>query len=156
MKTLVVLALDPGPEKTAFIRWDGEGVLDKGIVPNHEIFQTFGHADEIMAVEMIACYGLAVGAEVFRTCLWIGRFLQRWTDENGSENRVSLIPRLDVKIHLCKSARAKDGNVRQAIIDRFGPPGTKHNQGRLYGVSSHVWSALAVGITAHDRLTGKV
>ena len=97
---------------------------------------------------MIACYGMAVGAEVFQTCLWIGRFLDRWR----SEWNTHLVPRLMVKMHLCHSARAKDANVRQALIDRFGAVGTKRAPGRLYGVSSHCWAALGVAVTTWDRL----
>ena len=52
--------------------------------------------------------------------------------------------------------RAKDANVRAALIDRFGPSkrkaiGLKATPGPLYGVHSHMWSALAVAVTYGDR-----
>ena len=48
--------------------------------------------------------------------------------------------------------RAKDGNVRQALIDLIGEQGTKKNKGPTYGISSHSWAALAVAVyTANNR-----
>ena len=58
-----------------------------------------------------------------------------------------------IKVHLCESARAKDGNVRQALIDRIGAQGTKKKPGPTYGVSKDVWAALAVAVCAHDTLS---
>jgi hypothetical protein len=46
--------------------------------------------------------------------------------------------------------KAKDGNIRQALIDRFGPVGTKKNPGWFYGFSGDVWQAYAVGVTYAD------
>ena len=64
----------------------------------------------------------------------------------------SLVYREDVKLHLCGSPRAKDANIRQALIDRWGGKaeavGTVKKPGPLYGVKSHAWSALAVAVTA--------
>lgn len=101
-----------------------------------------------MAIEMVASFGMPVGSEVFDTCVWIGRFIQAW---NGSSSRVF---RRDVKLHLCGQARAKDGNVRQALIDRWGGKekaiGTKLAPGPLRGVSADVWQALAVAVTFAD------
>jgi len=44
--------------------------------------------------------------------------------------------------------KAKDANIRQALIDKLGPVGTKKSPGPLWGVKSHIWSALAVAVTA--------
>lgn len=103
-----------------------------------------------LAIEMIASYGMAVGSEVFDTCIWIGRFIQAW---NGPYTQVF---RKDVKMHLCGQTKAKDANVRQALIDRFGPGkdkaiGTKKNPGPLYGISGDIWAALAVAVTHYDK-----
>ena len=154
----MILGIDPGPEKSGFAILDGETVVSSGVLDN------WSELDDSMlrvvgrwtaqdrgpvAIEMIASYGMPVGADVFRTCVWIGRFLQL----NGG--CATLIPRLDVKIHLCHSPKAKDANVRQSLIDRLGPPGTVKAKGPTWGVKSHAWAALAVAVTARDQLEGK-
>jgi hypothetical protein len=68
---------------------------------------------------------------------------------------VSLVFRRDVKLHLCDSPRAKDGNVRQALLDRLGPQGTKKAPGPTYGVKSHEWAALAVAVYGWDMTFGR-
>ena len=139
-----VLACDPGTTKSAFIVWDGSRVRNSGIVENGALLELLKSGDlapyDFAAIEMVACYGMAVGKDVFETVFWIGRFyevLQRRTP-------VTRVYRKDVKLHLCNSPRAKDGNIRQALIDKWGEVGTKKNRGPLFGVSSHIWAALAV------------
>ncbi len=148
-----VLAIDPGPKQSAFVIWDGSIVLAHKIVANEDLFFELPKAPclNACAIEMIASYGMAVGAEVFETCVWIGRYVEKWREFAGLGDP-QRIPRLDVKIHLCKTAKGKDANIRQALIDRFGEPGTKKNPGRLYGVTSHCWAALAVAVCAYDRI----
>jgi len=142
---MTILALDPGTTDTAFVLWDGRRILDAGHFPNAEIRQVLiGREYDAVATEMIASYGMAVGKEVFETCVWIGRFLEI------AHTETRLCYRRDVKLHLCHSPRAKDANVRQALIDRLGPQGTKKNPGPTYGMKSHLWAALAVAVYAHD------
>lgn len=150
-----VLAIDPGPMHSAYVIWNGSKIIEMGMFPNgymaDEIVSERSCWMDYLAIEMIACYGMPVGAEVFETCVWIGRFMERWAFRL-EEATIFRIPRGDIKVHLCRSVRAKDANVRQALIDRFGAPGTKKNPGVLYGVKSHCWAALACGVVAHDRL----
>ena len=59
-------------------------------------------------------------------------------------------------MHLCGSAKAKDSNIRQAIIDRYGGDpkrciGTKKAPGPLYGISADQWAALALALTAAEN-----
>lgn len=78
----------------------------------------------LLVIEMVASYGMAVGETVFETCVWIGKFMQI------AENRkmpVKKIYRKDEKMNICHSMKAKDSNIRQALIDRFGVVGTKKN-----------------------------
>ncbi len=160
-----VLAIDPGPEQSAWLEYRDGRPVAFAIEPNAVVLERVAevHAD-LLAVEMIASYGMAVGCEVFETCVWAGRFIQCWVGFGalgGGEDTVRRVYRRDVKLHLCGSARAKDKNVRQALIDRFGPGkaraiGLKASPGLLYGVSSHVWSALAVAVTATDLEAGVV
>ena len=141
-----ILAIDPGPLKSAFVRWDGWRVIDCAWTDNDEIRDviSMNRRKCTIAIEMIASYGMAVGADVFQTCVEIGRM------QEVAEGRAELVFRRDVKLHLCGSARAKDPNIRQALLDRFGPVGTKKAPGPLYGVKSHIWSALAVAVTASE------
>jgi hypothetical protein len=151
---MIVLAIDPGPVESAWVEYDtvARKALGFGKELNDDVVLRVGYRDggySHLAIEMIASYGMPVGAEVFETCVWIGRFAERWGRRNWTP-----IKRHDVKIHLCHSARAKDGNIRQALIDKFGPPGTKKSPGGTYGISGDVWAALAVAVTfTETRMT---
>jgi len=101
-----------------------------------------------VAIEMVASYGMAVGAPVFETCVQIGRFIEVAGPE--AAGTVHLVFQKQTRMHLCGSMRAKETNIRQALLDRFGPVGTKKAPGPLYGVKSHIWSALAVAVTASE------
>lgn len=138
-----VLAIDPGTDKSAYIVWNSsiERVSQSGIVVNGSLSTQLRNAPEFcdfIACEMIASYGMAVGKETFETCLWIGRF------QEAASAPFELVYRRDIKLHLCGTARAKDANIRQALIDKYGAPGTKKNPGPTHGITSHLWSALAV------------
>jgi len=148
-----VIAIDPGTDLSAVLTLDGEAVTEAQHMGNPDLRDwLFGHDDEhdyTLAIEMIASYGMPVGREVFETCVWIGRFVEAWGGP------FALVYRRDVKLHLCNSPRAKDGNVRQALIDRFGGTrrkavGVKAAQGPLYGISKHLWAALGVAVTYQD------
>jgi hypothetical protein len=146
-----ILAIDPGTTESGYVVFDEGRIVAAGIAENHEMIELISEAkncDEL-ACEMIASYGMAVGRETFETCVWIGRFIQQWVSDNGKT--WGFIYRKDVKIHLCGSMKAKDANIRQALLDRFGQVGTKKNPGPLFGVKSHIWSALAVAVTALEK-----
>lgn len=149
---MIVLAIDPGPEQSAFVRYENGRIDSFGMWPNDKIqsckrAKYYPHGAHLV-VEMIASYGMPVGAEVFSTCVWIGRFVQAW------DSAFTLLPRREVKLHLCGQARAKDGNVRQALIDRYGGKdkaiGKKALPGPLYGIKADCWQALAVAVTWSD------
>lgn len=146
-----ILALDPGTTQTGWVEYGGDGgVIESGVMPNADVLimlqRAHGPDYHCLAIEMIASYGMAVGREVFETCVWIGRFQQAWHDPA----RVRLVYRRDVKLHLCASPRAKDPNIRQALLDKIGPQGTKRKPGPTYGVKSHAWAALAVAVTVAE------
>ncbi len=144
----MILGIDPGTEQTALVKWDGCRVTSRHLVPNAEAIELIGstNAQEII-VEMVASYGMPVGKDVFETVLWIGRFIERAI---ATGKQVRTVYRKDIKLHLCQSLRAKDGNIRQALIDRFGAPGTKRAPGITYGISKDLWAALAVAVYSND------
>ena len=151
MSKNIILGIDPGPKEHAFVWWDADAnrVIELQTRPSFELLFSSDLDKMLCKVKTVACewiesYGMAVGQEVFRTVAGIG-----WLAGTiGTE--VRLVPRKAVKMHLCNSMRAKDGNIRQALIDRFGVVGTKKAPGPLFGVSSHYWAALAVAVYAAE------
>jgi hypothetical protein len=149
----LILAIDPGPEESAYVLWN-ECKLSYYEKCSNELMLKVVKAASIektlLVIEMVSSYGMAVGQEVFETCVWIGKFLQAF---EGESQRIT---RQEVKYHICNATKAKDSNVKQAIIDRFGGKekaiGTKKKQGPLFGITgSHIWSAIAVALTCWDR-----
>jgi hypothetical protein len=145
----MIFAIDPGTHESGWCTLTDGRVTGSGVLQNADMLariQSVSTWDPrvVLAIEMVASYGMAVGKEVFETVRWIGRFQQAWRDPEA----VRLIYRKDVKLHLCGSPRAKDANIRQALIDLIGAPGTKKQPGPTYGVKSHAWAAWAVAVTA--------
>ena len=145
-----IIAIDPGPKESAMLVLNDNNKIIRMRIYNNFCLKSslesalFLLSSHIMIIEMIASYGMPVGKSVFDTCVWIGRFIEAW----GGEYK--LIYRRDIKLHLCNSSRAKDSNIRQALIDRFGRPGTKKNPGKLYGIKKDLWSALALAVYYAD------
>jgi hypothetical protein len=145
-----IFAIDPGTTHSGWVLIRGDQIHGSGVSENHELLHDLVDWGGVpVAIEMVASYGMPVGAEVFETCVWIGRFLQV-----AGEHRVKRVYRKDVKLHLCGSPRAKDANIRAALIDRWGGKaaaiGTSKQPGPLYGVKSHAWAALAIAVTVAD------
>ena len=147
----MIIAVDPGNEQSAYLIWGKNKVEGMGIVSNYDLKAMLKNANKkeyILVIEMIASYGMPVGETIFETCLWIGKFLEMWDREIFSKSK--LVYRKDIKLHLCGTARAKDSNIRQALIDKFGGRekaiGKKANPGILYGIKKDLWQALAVAI----------
>lgn len=158
---MTVYAIDPGPTKSALVvLMGGVEVLHHEHFANHELLKFLREAaslvpSTVLVVEQIAAMGMAVGADVFETCVWSGRFIEAWSGNFGSRPWARL-KRHEIKIALCGSMKAKDPNIRQALIDRFGPGkdiaiGKKKTPGPLYGISGDEWSALAVAVTWWER-----
>ena len=143
MRTETILAIDPGTTHSAFVQYRAGEILDHGWIPNSEMRQVLiGREYDRCAIEMIASYGMAVGASTFETCLWIGRFVE------VARVEPVLCYRKDIKLFLCGTMRAKDGNIRQRLLDLVGPQGTKAKPGPTHGIKSHTWAALAVAVFA--------
>lgn len=167
-----ILAIDPGPERSAWIAYDPdrELIIDGRLDANVALLpllRAIRHGTHIgrdpqpvqrliaspVVIEKVEGFGMPVGAETFETVYWSGRFA-----EAAWPATVERLSRKAVKLHLCGSMRAKDPNVRQALIDRFGgsaAKGTKAAPGPLYGIAGDLWSALAVAVTWADRERGQ-
>jgi hypothetical protein len=90
--------------------------------------------------------------------VWIGRFLEASADNPWIFRRQRHV-RQPVKLHHCHDSRAKDSNIRQALVDRFAPgqpnhgKGTKKVPGWFHGFHSDIWQAYALAVYVADTLT---
>jgi hypothetical protein len=155
-----LLAIDPGTTHSGWVLIDIDTCrpirFDK---TNNETLEARIWADPNLrcdraVIEMIASYGMAVGAEVFDTCVWIGRY---WSALNRVDAEPELMKRHPVKLHHCHTARATDSNIRQALVDRFAPgqpnhgKGTKAAPGWFHGFHADIWQAFALAVYAADQ-----
>jgi len=154
-----ILAIDPGPEQSGYVVWYDDHIVKKGKIDNHSVLDVLmNHSRCHVVIEMIASYGMPAGKSLFETAFWIGRFYQY----GCYSSIVDRVFRKDVKMWLCGSTRAKDGNVRQALIDRYGKPGTKKTPNHIYDdadkgnkMSGDIWAALAVATYWQESDGGK-
>lgn len=155
----MIIAIDPGNIQSAYcvIDKDTYKPVEFGKIDNEELRQKLledlrFYPIESFAIEMIASYGMPVGKEVFDTCVWIGRFIETFKCPF-----TYYVYRKDEKMNLCGSMKAKDSNIRQALIDRFATFDFKNGKGTIkqkdffYGFSKDIWAAYAVGVTWLDR-----
>ena len=155
-----LLAIDPGSHESGWVVIDSDlRPLRFGKAPNSEVLYYIAtEAVGRVVIEMVASYGMPVGADVFETCVWIGRFAQ--AAEYTRAEEADLIKRHPVKLHHCHSAKANDANLRQALVDRFAPglpnhgKGTKAEPGWFYGFRADIWQAYALAVYAADIAEG--
>jgi len=155
-----IIAIDPGNTQSGYVVVEHDGVeirqvVEKGKVDNDALLGIiWQHRGTKLALEMVASYGMPVGAEVFETCVWIGRFMEAAIRDGGN---VELIYRREEKLYLCGTMQAKDSNIIQALVDRFAPgqpnrgKGTKKAPGFFYGFNADVWQAFAVAVAYFDK-----
>lgn len=165
---MTILAIDPGNTESAYI------VIDKDCRPLHfdkvtntnllawlrpnGVFDYY--APDHIAIEMVASYGMPVGAEVFETCVWIGRFHEAITARIGREP--TLVDRRPIKLHHCLNATASDSNIAQALKDRFAPgvrnhgKGTNKDPGWFHGFHTDIWQSYALAVYVADQLKAAV
>jgi hypothetical protein len=154
-----VLAIDPGNVESAWARINQDTCrpLDIGKAPNDRLRAMLASVSPttLVAVEMIASYGMPVGKEVFDTVLAVGRY-QQIVDQARGEGATLLVYRKDVKVHHCGTTKAKDANVTQALVDRFASgvsnkgKGTVKAPGWFYGFRADIWQAYAVAVLVAD------
>src|SRR5690348_1844085 len=125
-----ILAIDPGNTQSAFVVYDGFAPVQFGKWDNYVLLREIQVGTSIKSsrcvIEMIGHYGtgMSVGKEIFDTCIFIGRLAQEWWNRQGGDkfgvNDAEFMLRATVKAHICRSAKATDSNIRQALIDRWG------------------------------------
>lgn len=154
-----IIAIDPGSERSAYVVLDGDRVVQHDKVMNHELLEllecnrigcgTISPREHHLAIELAESFGAKVWAQVFTTTLWAGRFVQAFGGD------FTTLGRRAVKLHVTGSARAKDAQVRQCLMNLWGGKekalGTKLEPGPLWKVTADRWAALAVAVTYRDQ-----
>lgn len=119
-----IIAIDPGCHESAFVLYDSgqDRIVAHGKVPNAAMLgEILTTGFDALVIEQVQSFGMAVGAEVFDTVWWSGRFHER-ASTNTMPDRLARLPRKAVKLHLCGTSRANDSNIKQALIDKYGGP----------------------------------
>lgn len=150
-----ILAIDPGNIQSgvAIIQMPNFKPLWFGKLQNEDVYKVVKRYDfDEVVIEMVQNLGMAVGKDVFETCVWIGRFKEQLKDY-----KISFVYRKEEKMYLCGSMKAKDTNIKQALINRYAKhdfktgKGVKKNPDTFYGVAKDVWQAIAVGVTHYEK-----
>ena len=155
----MLLAIDPGNVMSAYVMVEENTYrpITFGKVENEKLLslvKEYTNPQTPAIIEMVASYGMAVGKDVFDTCVWIGRYTQAAIDAGAC---VDNIYRSEEKMNLCHRQNARDSNIRQALVDRFSThdfksgKGTKKNPDFFYGFANDVWAAYAVAVTYIDK-----
>lgn len=161
---MMIIAIDPGPVQSAYVIINEDcKIYEFDKVENEKMLEIiadfkFSYPDGHLIIEMVASYGMKVGATVFETCVWIGKYLQK---AHSMINQGRMFRR-EVKLNICQDSRAKDGNIITALIDRFAKhdfergKGTKDKKDWFYGFKSDVWQAYALAVTYVDKYINEV
>ena len=177
-----LLAIDPGTTKSGWVMIDTFVPVEWGWTDNHEMYSLINKFQVPLVIEDVAHYGMPVGRDVFETVRWTGRFdrhaeasalpteyinrpevklaLCGSPRANDSTIRQALIDRYGgddkaVGGKKCKTCKGKGwtGRNHDDCVD-CDKTGYKTAKGMLYGISGHVWSALAVGLTYFEINNG--
>lgn len=149
-----VLGVDPGTLESHMVWYDGFGKVEQvWSGPNDDALYLLRRLRDAVtssggrylqiAIESMDPRGMRLGRETLETLIWIGRF----QEASGGV----LVPRSEVKLHLCGATKADDAAIRTVLIDRLGKPGTKKSPGPTFGCAGHLWQALAVAVTYADK-----
>lgn len=161
----IFIGIDTGTKESALVALQGQQILDKQFKPNmsliDDIVKLSLNGNAILAIEMFEGRGQIAGQSSYDSIFIGGLYARAWIERN--DNTPILIYRREVKTALCGVSGVNDANIRRAILDRFPSVGggavpqvgIKKQPGPLYGISKHLWSALAVSITAQMGEYGK-
>lgn len=149
---MILLAIDPGSTESAFVAYNSAtgGIRNAGKQSNEWLLAQIrsGLDAEVacVVIEKVESYGMPVGVEIFDTVYWSGKFA-----EAADPLPVHRLGRKAVKLHLCQSMRAKDSNIRRALMDRYGGDVSIKKGNALHGIAGDVWAALACAVTWADQ-----
>lgn len=149
-----ILAIDPGNEQSAWVRWDTETdsfvesssrQLDLGLCKNGSFYHSFPilcNGVDMVACEMVQSYGMGVGRTIFETCLFVGE-LRALTRRCGIPFNMYGRPTIKGQI-----GGRTDAEIRASLRLRYGEA---RKGEKLEGVKKDIWSALALASALTER-----
>ena len=150
----MILAMDPGTNKSALIAWDGANMIYRATPANetilNELLPLWIMDTQILVIEDIV-YANDAGRELFTTVRWTGRFEQQWLFLGG---KTIYVPRSTVKTHICGKGTVKDSNVNFALRERFAGGQKVTRASILWKMEEHEKQALALAVCYWDREIG--
>lgn len=156
---MIILALDVGTEQSGYCLMNSENYrpYEHGKMDNYDLLKKAVKMwlYDVLVYEEFQSYGMPIGKSTITSITWNGRFIEAAWDRGKP---YFPIYRAEEKINLCGTMKAKDANLRQAMIDRFAEfdfkngKGTKDKQDWFYGFSKDAWSAAIIGVTFIDKL----
>lgn len=156
-KNTIILGIDQGNVESGVLSLtiNPLKIASKAKIPNHLVLDLIKELKNDktlnihLCIEKFKSYGMPMGQTTIDSIEWGGRFIQAF--DNAAQTLS--VPRKTITKHHCHSGKAKDGNVRQALIDRFEPdlPPKKRPKGFLKGISKDEWSALAIALYYYDN-----
>lgn len=146
---MTILGIDPGTTESGYALIDERyTVLDAGKIDSSVVDHLIRMLKpDAVSVESLACYGLAVGREVFETAYYIGEYRQVC---KSLDIPCFLYPKPEYGPAITGVRKTTDAVLRQALLLRFG--GDKKGQPlfKLKG-SSDQRSAFAVAAYHIDK-----
>lgn len=147
-----ILAVDPGPEKSAFVLWDtSEQIIElTGHINTQELIfdlpQLVKDAD-LVAIEMVQSYGQGVGRTIFLTCLFVGQMIYRL----HGHKTVKMYGRPTIKGQI---GGRNDAEVRASLRMRFcscGSKGACRKGCKLHKINNDQRAALALAVALEEN-----
>lgn len=151
---MIIIGIDPNPEKSAYVVWDSKletilemDILENYLILNNEIIKaSMFNGPRLLAIEVPLIFGGKVWQQVIDTAFIAGLIAGR------SNLPFRMIAPNEWKLHIAGKRGANDQLIKQALMSRFGPKGTKKSPGKLYGLKSHLWDAFGVAVCAGDTI----
>lgn len=140
----MIIGIDPGTERSGMVCYDFENrvLIDNGTVFNWEMLTSVKVPVLCqISIEMPENFGMNVGHHIFETLIFIGRYQQRLIDLGFPQHHIHRIKRGDIKYTVAGKRGLKDGDIRQAMISRYGD--TLKKTAKTYKLKGHEWQAFA-------------
>jgi hypothetical protein len=160
---MILLAIDPGPTKSAYVLWDTEkhdfvrdddGKSVIGLAENHFVMG-FVHEictphqgvrfplPELVAIETPQNYGNQMGRETLETLIFVGRLIEIVYRLQSTTTKLYARPSIKGQV-----GGRNDSEIRSSLIMRYG---ASRKGEKLEGVKNDIWAALALAVALEEN-----